>query len=448
MKIRIKKKISIYNLAFGFVLCLDLLSGYFGGSTVGFGWASPLWNLGIMAMFAAILLEYCANKHFDRRTVRILLVGGIIFVGFLAVSCICGIDRGYARKNLLTICKVTVAEISIFMLANSRHFNFFQELKKNFWLFNFWGFLNMIVLTIQINVKGFMMPSAWLSMNTYYEDLCSGLFGYNGTHRLSIYMTFLFLYNMYFAEFEIQKESKQKKLYIYNFFLLGWHFMLSTRNDNMTIYMLTAIFFAAYIFMDMHWRKYPIAKTLYKCLKYVAVGLLAVIIVFAVPTTREFIMDGVIKRIMKLTTVTASTGSGSTERLSILLYSFENGFGYGIGKGIGYFPFGGDWETNSSVVGFRHFGLSSMSSLIYLLGIWFYLFYTLWITKIYQGMCRHKDAIFFFVILCIMLFLTFYTTNFTSTPMSTCLMMLFAVFCMMEEKIRMDRTLWRMQKEN
>lgn len=448
MKIHIKKKISLNDLAFCFILCLALLSGYFGGAAVGFAWASPLWNLGIMAMFAAILLEYIVNKHFNKRIVRILLVGVIIFVGFLAVSYVCGIDRGYAKRNLLTIVKVTIIQMSILMLANIRYFDFFKELKKCFWVFNFWGFLNMAVLTIQINVRGFLMLPAWLSMNTYYEDLCSGLFGYNGTHRLSIYMTFLFLYNLYYAEFELRKKSRQKRLYIYNFLLLGWHFVLSTKNDNMTIYMLTAIFFVGYIFMDMHWRQYLIVTKLFKWLKYIAVGLLVVIIVFTIPVTREFIMDGVIGRIMKLTTVTSSTGSGSTERLSILLYSFENGFGYGIGKGIGYFPFGGDWETNASVVGFQHFGLSSMSSIIYLLGLWFYLFYVVWISKMYQGMCRKNDRLFLIVILFIMLFLTFYTTNFTSTPMSTSLMLLFAVFCMMEEKIRMDKSLWRIQKEN
>jgi hypothetical protein len=123
-----------------------------------------------------------------------------------------------------------------------------------------------------------------------------------------------------------------------------------------------------------------------------------------------------------------------------LLYSFENGFGYRMGKGIGYWPLGGDDGTNISG-GFKHFGLSSMSSMVYLLGIWFYLFFVIWISKIYQGLCKKNDKIWLVVIFFIMLFLTFYTTNLTSIPVSVSLMLLFTVFGMMEESIREDKKL-------
>ena len=445
MKLHIKSKINLNDVVFHFILCLALLSGYLGGSSAGLAWSGPMWNVGIMAMFAVVFIDYVVNKKLDKSTMTILMIGGSIFLIFMAVSYLARIDRGYARKNLMTLTKVVVAEISIMMFAKNRSFNFYNEMKKCFWLFNIWGILNMSVLTIQINVKGFMMPSIWLSMNSYYEDLCAGLFGYNGTHRLSIYMTFLFLYNLYIAEFETKKKEKRKRLYIYNFALLAWHFILSTQNDNMTIYMLTALFFASYIFMDIHWCNYSFSVNIIKWSKYIITGLVAVAVVFAIPSTREFISDGVIERILKLTTVTSSTGAGSTERLSILLYSFENGFGYKIGKGIGYWPIGGNYETNNSI-GFKHFGLSSMSSMVYLLGVWFYLFFVIWISKIYQSICKRNDKTLFIVILFIMLFLTFYTTNLTSIPMSVCLMLLFTVFGMMEERIREDKNLWRGQK--
>lgn len=440
MKIYIKRRIKLNDVVFSFILCLALLSSYFGGAAVGFAWASLLWNAGIMAMFLAVLLDYSLYKKFDKTTLNILLVGGMVFILFLAINFSFGKNRGFARSNLMTIIKVIVAEMSIMMFARSPRTKFFDKLKNCFWLFNVWGILNMIVLTIQINIKGFLMPSAWLSMNSYYEDLCAGLFGYNGTHRLSIYMTFLFLYNQYTAEFETKRKGKKRRLYIYNYTLLTWHFILSTQNDNMTIYILTVVFFAAYVYLDTHWQNHSLQVNIVKWSKYVLVGVFTVGVVLFIPSTREFIIEGVVERILKLTAVTSSTGSGSTERLSILLYSFENGFGYGLGNGIGYYPFGGNMETNASI-GFRHFGLSNMSSMIFLMGVWFYLFFTIWVSKIYQSLSRENDKILLMVILLLTLFLTFYTTNLTSTPMSVCLMLIFSTFGMMEEAISSKRIL-------
>jgi hypothetical protein len=441
MKLYIKSKISLNDIVFCFILCLALLNGYFSGAGVGFAWASIFWNVGIIVMCAVVIMDYAINKKLNKNIMAFLTVSFIIFLTFITINYFGGIDRGYARKNLMTIVKVIVMESGILMFANNRNFNFYLAMKKSFYLFNFWGILNMIVLMVQINVKGFMMQSAWLSMNSYYEDLCAGLFGFNGTHRLGIYMTFLFVYNLYIAEFETPQKVTKKRLYIYNFALLGWHFVLSTKNDNMALYILTVLFFASYVFMDMHWRNYSVLVNIAKWSKYILAGVVAVVVVFSISSTREFILDGVITRISKLGTVTSSSrSSGSTERLSILLYSFENGFGYRMGKGIGYWPLGGDDGQNISG-GFTHFGLSSMSSMVYLLGVWFYLFFVIWTSKIYQGLCKKNDKIWFIVIFLIMLFLTFYTSNLTSAPISVSLMLLFTVFGMMEESIREDKKL-------
>ena len=422
------------------------MSGYFGGSRVGFAWSSPLWNIGIIAMFILECLDYTSGKKWSKRMILILVMGGTLFLSLVAISYLGGIDYGFARKNLATIIKVVIVEVTIMMMACNQGFDFYHKLKKCFLLFNFWGILNMVVLMRQINIKGFMMPAKWLSMNTYYEDLCAGLFGYNGTHRLGIYMTFLFLYNLYISEFEIKKKITRNILYAYNFTLLTWHFILSTKNDNMTLYILTVMFFCAYVFIDMYWRNPSFLLQIVQWTKYILVILLVVIAVLIIPFTRDFVINGILGRILKFTTVTSSTGSGSTERLSILLYSFENGFGYIAGKGIGYWPIGGDFETND-IIGFKHFGLSSMSSLVYLLGIWFYLFFVIWTSKIYQKTTQKNDMTLFIVIFLIMLFLTFYTTNLSSTPVSTTLMLIFSLFGMMGDRIRETKNL-RHKKES
>ncbi len=435
MKIYLKKRIDQNDIVFFFILCLTMLSGYFSGASVGFAWASPLWNIGIITMFFIVIFNYILSRKIDRDILNLLLVGGIVFIVFLVVSYMSGPDRGYAWRNVLIIVKVLIVHISVLLFARAPGIHFFRRMKQSFLLFNIWGIMNMIVLTIQIYVKGFMMPSSWLSMNRYYEDLCSGLYGFNGTHRLGIYMTFLFIYNQYYGEFETGKKDRIK-IYLYNVLLLGWHFILSTQNDNMTIYMLTAIFFAAYLFLDMYWRNGSLKGKVMKWLKYALIVGVVIVSVLCIPVVRNFVLGKVMDRIYKFGAITSTTAHGSTERLGILLYSFENGFGYKLGKGIGYFSFGGgDLGTNADL-GFLHFGISSMSSMIYLLGLWFYLFLVFWISKIYQRLTRESADLFFPVILLIMLFITFYTTNLTSITMSVCLMLLFSVFAMMRERIK------------
>lgn len=434
MKIYLKKHVDQNDIIFLFILCLVVLSGYFSGANAGFAWAAPLWNICIITIFVLAFLNYILSREIDKDILSLLLVGGIVFIIFMMVSYMSGTDRGYAWRNVLQIVKVLMIQIAVMLFARDAGTHFFRRMKRTFLLFNIWGIMNMIVLTIQIYVKGFMMPSSWLSMNRYYEDLCSGLYGFNGTHKLGIYMTFLFIYNHYYGEFEAATKDK-KKIYLYNILLLGWHFILSTQNDNMTIYMLTAIFFAAYLFLNMYWRNGSLSGKMMKWLKYAMIVGAVIVFVLCIPVVRNFVLSEVLERIQKLGGITSTNANGSTERLSILLYSFENGFGYKLGKGIGYYSLSGDMETNAGL-GFLHFGISSMSSMVYLMGLWFYLFFVFWISKIYQRLTRGSEDMFFTVILLIMLFITFYTTNLTSITLSVCLMLLFSVFAMMRERIK------------
>lgn len=438
MKMYTKRKITLTDVAFAFILCMALLHGYCASR---FAWSGPLWNIGIIASFAAIILDN--PKKFDRKSFNTLLIGGLIFIVLLGINYVCGENNGYAGNNLMKIARFIVIQMSIVMLATNPRAEFFSRLKKCFRLFNVWGILNMIVLTIQINVKGFMMPPVWLSMNSYYEDLCAGLFGYNGTHRLGIYMTFLFFYNLYIGEFEIKKPGKKRMLNLYNLGLLVWHFLLSTRNDNMNLYIMTAVFLVAYVFLDLHWRGFSLSATMAKWLKYIVLIAVLIVLLLLIPTTNDFITGAIARRITVLSTVTSDSNiSGSTERLGIILYSLENENGFGLGKGIGYYPFSGDsedMETNASSTGFRHFGLSSMSSMIYLMGVWFYLFFIIWIVMIYRCMCKGSDKTFSFTILFLMLYMTFYSTVLTAVPQGTNLMLLITVFCMMEESIRNNK---------
>lgn len=433
MKILVTKSFSLNKFVYAFILCLGLFSGYFGGAEVGFVWTSTLWNVGIMLMFIAIIHHYFSSRTIDLPTLKIVLIGIVICIVIVFVNIVLGINHGYAIKNLLNIFKVVMVNICLFLFARNPRSHLFEMLKSSFLLLNIFGVLNMIVLTIQINIKGFMIPDLWQSMNSYYPDLCAGLFGYNGTHRLGLFMSFLFIYNLYISDYVIKK-NKKKSLYIYNLLLLIWHLVLSTQNDNMAIYVLTVIFLFSYIFFKIYWKNRSLLKIAIIWIKLLAPITIISIIVLILTPIGSYIFDDVMERIIRLFTVTSSTGSGSTERVSILLYSFERDFGLALGRGIGFFPFGGDEEFNDST-GFKHFGISSMTSFIYLMGIWFYACILIWFSKMYQSITVGNCGLLLVFVLMIIFFFTFYTTNLTSATISVLLFLVFSVFSMLRESI-------------
>ena len=76
-------------------------------------------------------------------------------------------------------------------------------------LFNGYMVLNIPILLLQL--AGFTALSGRhpeALNNSFYADLVSGLFGYNGTGLLTMYFCFLFIYNLFLYQ---NKEIKQRK---------------------------------------------------------------------------------------------------------------------------------------------------------------------------------------------------------------------------------------------
>lgn len=434
LKFKLKKHIGLNDIALAVVLYCALFSAYLvriNDFTMVF--VSLLEHICVFGTFLLLAINILKNSRFDYKTFRIIVIGSLIYCGLLLINFANTQNFGFELKNILTLSKMIVVELIVIMIAKSKSFDFFAAMRKLFYFFNIWGILNMVVITIQINVKGFMLPEAWLLMNSYYDDLCAGLFGYNGTHKLGMYMTFLFLYNIYMAEFHAGN-IKKKMLYVYNFIILAWDFVLSTYNDNMTVYMLTVIGLTFYIILRMHWTGFSIFRS-FNWIKYAALFFFGVIILLFIPAVQDFLFNTVFSRVTRLFSVTATSSFASAERLSIILSSFDQGFGYSFGEGLGFSPLREGDDTNP-LIGFQHFGISSMSALIYLTGIWFFLFLVFWKTLIYRELSRSRDKVFHFITILFVLFISFYTTLFTSLNTTVFMIFIFVVYCMMEESIR------------
>ena len=423
-------RIKLSSVVFSFIIFLALLSGYLGHSDLlHFG---SIQNICIIVIFICAL--FFSYRHgIDRKLFFKIIYGGIIFIFFLSLNYIMGTNRGFIWYNIRLLLRIFILVICLVIFFNDEKLNFLRKLQKCFWIFNIFGLMNMIVVTIQVNVKGFLMPSQWLTINPYYPDLCAGLFGYNGTHRLAFFMTFLFLYNLYIAEYKM-KNNRRIRLQIFNIVLLLWDFVLANFNENKTLYVFTVISLAIYICLDNFWNKKLSFASLKKWLKYIIAGLILVGVLFCFTDTREFIVDRLFSTFIELQNTNAVKG---ITRLRVILIAFEQGFGYGFGKGLGYYTIiSSGVESNTAFVGIRNFGEFNMASMIYLMGIWFYLFYIVWISKLYQNMIKGKDKMFFSVILFIMLFLTFYSLPLTDITLAIYVTFIFSVFCMMKESIK------------
>ena len=106
----------------------------------------------------------------------------------------------------------------------------------------------------------------------------------------------------------------------------------------------------------------------------------------------------------------ASNGLGSVERVTIVIDAMKQGFGWKLGKGIGAWNIiGGEYA------GFLHFGLNSMGSFIYLLGIWGYLIVTIVYTYSLSHMRSCNKSLSLIMTFIVVNLLCFYTMVLTAT---------------------------------
>lgn len=290
--------------------------------------------------------------------------------------------------------------------------------------------INLIVLMIQIYVKPIFIKSSWLNMNPYYPDLCSGLFGYNGTHELTMYILFMNILNIYW----IKKSYKNRiHILIYLFVINIITLFTATKNDNIALFILLPLFLVSYFLLIEHFKFKNLNYILFKIIKYVTLILfISIPLLFALPTLRSFIDEFVIIRTRMVLNIWNSNYqvNGSNERLAIVQTSLNNFYGWLFGLGFGTYSYGG-----GNYLGFEHFGLSSMGSMIATSGIWFFLFYTMYFTKTLTSIFSNNKK--FIIVICFfwILGLSFYTIFYTSFVTTIWFSLIFIVLSILKEYI-------------
>lgn len=280
---------------------------------------------------------------------------------------------------------------------------------SKFKLINFMWMLNIIVLFIQEKGTGFLIKSKWLAINSYYPDQCSGLFGNSGTHILALFSIFVFVYNSFYITY---KENKKNigLLTAYNYITMIIMLLLSTKNDNNSIFILYLIFICFYFFAKSISQKTQLIKKIIKILTYTIISFCILLIIYKIPVINEFINNTLLTRI-SLVFDDNQNALGSNERLAIYYYSLNNSNGWKMGNGISSWPF-----DQPNYMGFVHFGLSSIGTITMLGGIWLYIYMLFYYSRIFLGKVKwnEKSIIIYLINILILVILSIFTVILTS----------------------------------
>lgn len=420
MKIRINRINKIEQISLFFLIIMGIVSNYIG--------LSNLWNLLLVIVFVSLI---CFSKRFQHSFLSMwnCLVGIVLITIFVVINIIVT-NSGfvYLADNLFKLYKTIIVAIIIVTIAHQNESIFETLLIKSFKLFNIIWIINLLVLTIQISGIPLFIKTSWMISNPYYEDNCAGLFGAGGTHILAFYSIFMLIYNLYYGDFV----KPSKKLQIYNCSTAIWMMILSTQNDNNAIFLLYIIFIILYYYKKSQTNNAGLISKIQKRLSYIIVLLIFAIIIVQIPSINKFINEVFLEKFVGMLDINNNNLNGSTERIAIAYYALKNGFGWKFGLGIG----ANSWVSDS-FYGFMHFGISSIGSMVFLCGIWFYICISLFYTNLFSSISNknRSGGIYKIVIFTYLIIISVFTTIYTFSLCMIWICFIFGILGVVDKRI-------------
>ncbi len=295
-------------------------------------------------------------------------------------------------------------------------------------ILNFYFLANSILIYLQISGVDLLVDRTFYSELSF--DYYSGMFGGNdGTHRVTVFTSLLTILNLFYYK----TLPRKKRLLICGFFGIGLFITCytSTQNDNVSFFVFLPLTVICYFAIKSQ-KLVVIIKKIYKPL---LIAIFIIIIVSIALSNNISLFGRIIKRINN-TVLTYGIGTGGVlkskdERAILFIYAISHG---GIfGKGIGSIRLLADPSIITSYG--RHFGMSSIQSIIYVCGGLIYLLYLILITM-YCTRNGKQKSIPFLVIFCFILFSSYYSQVLTVFNSSILFSFTLALFC----RINTDKT--------
>lgn len=394
------------RLALLYYIVVVLFSGYVEHSN--------LWNLGTLMIF--VMLCFTHRKKLERNKTIIVLT--LITIILLLINIVASNGYDALGANIRSLSYSVSVLVSFAIIENECPGIVYYELRRFIFPLNAFLLVNIYIIYKQVNGVPMFIKSEWLVDNPFYKDHCSGLFGKNSTDLVGYFTILISILNINI--FKTKNIYKKVFAYIYVLVTSGIVFYLSTLNDGNAFLLLLPATLTLNVFCS---NDENARKRILNVLKYICIAGLAIMIVLSIPGIRDYIQIKLHNRITGMFTNAKSTSAlGSTERLAIAYYGLKNGWGWFLGKGIGYAKF-----HAQKLFGFYHFGMSSIGSFINLLGIWFYLIYcTLYgslllfiVSKMRRNVFRFRNGIIAWMIMIVLSSYTFLFTEIRTVIMVT-----------------------------
>lgn len=392
-----------------------------------------LWKILLLVILGCLLSFDAFRKALTKILLNkyLAILCGLVLLNFIKFQ-----DQGYFFGNLNLLFWPFLSVLIIVSLYLSDPISVSKTIDKAFIPLNFIMIFNLVVLIIQCSGIPVFIKSSWRAMNSYYEDLCCGLFGYNGTHELTMFLLFMNALNLHHYS---KLKHNNKTIFLGYIFIVNIVVAItSTKNDNIAMFLFMPLFIIIDVIVAEYLKREKVTAVLHKFGKYIGIVVILVVCAFVLPSTRDFISEYVLIRVKMVFDVRNARYqiNGSNERLAIPLMALCEEDGWILGKGIGTASYGG-----GTFFGFNHFGLSSIGSLIMTGGIWFYLSYTMFYSKTIAKMIGSKHK--FPEITCFLsvIFLTAYTIFYTSfvTTIWCCLYFMILGITRQEFKMRFTK---------
>ncbi len=174
MRIHINKKIEILFLHFTFILIFFSRYIEHGG----------VWRrIWLLFFIACLIFSKDYRSSFSKKNAIDFFLVFAFAVVILSLM-VFGIQK-FSKVNARLLLYIVVMTCAISAFSGQSHYIDIY-LKSIFPQLNLLWIINMVLLFIQVNGTPLMIKKEWMVRNPYYEDLCCGLFGYNGTHCIEL----------------------------------------------------------------------------------------------------------------------------------------------------------------------------------------------------------------------------------------------------------------------
>lgn len=385
-----------------FMLLLGLFFGYFE--------VTAFWNAGIIVLTAWLLITSKSIQHVINSQPMPLFLLFLLF-GFIIVNIIYMGTGTYLTYNLIQIIRPIIILCGIYYISLEKNNIVYNFLNNNFKLLNLMWIVNLFILGLQVAGTGFMIKASWMAANSFYPDNCTGLFGGSATHVVMLFTIFITIYNLEFGIKHFYAQWKRKAFMFYIFGTLFLMLLFSTLNDNTAMFIFLPIFLAWYYLHKLKVIHIPLFSKVFGILKYAILIAVALLLLQLVPGISDFINTIVLDKLSGVFNFQKTNGLGSVERLAIASDALNRGFGWRLGQGIGAMNING----GGIYAGFLHFGLSSVGSVMYLMGIWNYILITIIYSYFLSKMKKDNKGLSFMITIAMVNFLCIYTMFLTAT---------------------------------